>query len=121
MRRIFFNISILGAAILLLALSCKGQADPQQPVTPVRERPSLSDKEATAQTRALYENLIDLMDKGTMFGAQIPTEYGLDGGKKWVDDGSASNSDTKFLTGSHPAVCGWDFTRRRTSTASRSR
>ena len=64
MRRSIINISILGAAILLLALSCKGQADPQQPVTPVRERPSLTDKEATAQTRALYENLIDLVDKG---------------------------------------------------------
>lgn len=74
------------------------------------KRPELTDVQATVKTRALWENLIDLMDKGTMFGAQIPTEYGLSGGVKWWDDGTASNSDTKILTGSHPAVCGWDIT-----------
>ena len=73
-------------------------------------RPVLTDPAPTSKTRALWENLIDLQDKGTMFGAQIPTEYGLSGGAKWYDDGSADNSDTKILTGSHPAVCGWDIT-----------
>ena len=55
------------------------------------------------------DNLRQLRTKGTMFGAQIPTEYGLSGGAKWWDDGSISKSDTKVLTGSHPAVCGWDI------------
>ena len=58
---------------------------------------------------ALYGNMRTLCATGTMFGAQIPTEYGLSGGSKWFDDGSISKSDTKILTGSHPAVCGWDI------------
>ena len=70
----------------------------------------LIDQEATARTKNLYSNLWNLMEKGTMFGAQIPTMYGLDNNEKWFDlDGSASNSDTKFLVGSHPAVCGWEL------------
>ena len=69
----------------------------------------LTDRNATTLTVNLHRNLWNLMDKGTMFGAQIPTLYGLDGGAKWFDDGSASNSDTKYLTGSHPAVCGWEL------------
>ena len=110
MKRIvsLFNAS---AVILMAALflSCEKSREPER-VIPERKRPVLTDQNATAKTKALYENLIDLQEKGTMFGAQIPTEYGLDGGKKWFDDGTASNSDTKYLTGSHPAVCGWDIT-----------
>ena len=100
----------LAASLAAALLYSCGPQDKTTPDAIETRRPVLSDPMATAKTSALYENLIDLMDKGTMFGAQIPTEYGLDGGKKWFDDGTASNSDTKFLTGSHPAVCGWDIT-----------
>ena len=62
-----------------------------------------------AKTKALHKALFALRAQGTMFGTQIPTEYGLSGGAKWWDDGSVSKSDTKILTGSHPAVCGWDI------------
>ena len=97
-------------ALAALSFSCEKNHDPERTI-PERKRPVLTDQNATAKTRALYENLIDLEEKGTMFGAQIPTEYGLDGGKKWIaPDGSTDNSDTKYLTGSHPAVCGWDIT-----------
>ena len=57
----------------------------------------------------LLENLASLRSRGTMFGMQIPTEYGLYEGAKWWDDGSISRSDVKTLCGSHPAVCGWDI------------
>ena len=57
----------------------------------------------------MLERLAALSRKGTMMGAQIPTEYGLSGGEKWWDDGSISRSDIQILTGSHPAVCGWDI------------
>jgi len=60
-------------------------------------------------TANLLKNMGELRSKGVMFGAQIPTEYGLSGGTRWEDDGSISKSDTKILTGSHPAVCGWDI------------
>lgn len=92
----------------MLVFSCT-KPDKTSKNVPEPKRPVLSDQDATAKTKALHENLIALLDKGTMFGAQIPTEYGLDSGKKWYDDGSASNSDTKYLVGSHPAVCGWDI------------
>lgn len=58
---------------------------------------------------SFLERLAALRRSGTMFGQQIPTEYGLSGGVKWWDDGSINNSDVKILTGSHPAVCGWDI------------
>jgi len=99
--------------VLLSALpvlfSCDGTDDGKDKGEKSYVRPSLTDKDATPKTKALYENLIDLREKGTLFGAQIPTEYGLSGGKLWYDDGSASNSDTKILCGSNPAVCGWDI------------
>lgn len=70
----------------------------------------LTDAEATELTVNLHKNMFLLLDKGTMFGAQIPTLYGLDGGKKWYDtDDNTENSDTKYLTGNHPAVCGWEI------------
>jgi mannan endo-1,4-beta-mannosidase len=110
MKRKLFIINALGVLMMALwVLSCNKQ-DNSEKTVPERKPPVLSDSQATTQTKALYQNLIQLMDKGTMFGAQIPTEYGLDGGVKWYDDGTASQSDTKFLTGSHPAVCGWDIT-----------
>ena len=103
-------VSCALACVVAVALaSCekvkKHSKDPGPSVRPV-----LTDPAPTSKTRALWENLIDLQNKGTMFGAQIPTEYGLSGGTKWYDDGSVGNSDTKILTGSHPAVCGWDIT-----------
>lgn len=95
----------------LLFVSCAGCTDKAQtPREPVSDRPQkLIDENATAKTAALYKNLFDLRERGTMFGAQIPTLYGLDNNTKWYDDGTASNSDTKYLTGSHPAVCGWEL------------
>ena len=42
----------------------------------------LTDRNATTLTVNLHRNLWNLMDKGTMFGAQIPTLYGLDGGSR---------------------------------------
>lgn len=103
-----FVIACLFAATLLFAACNPDEKPAGKQFDTIR--PVLSDPLATAKTSALWENLIDLMDRGTMFGAQIPTEYGLSGGVKWFDDGSASKSDTKILTGSHPAVCGWDIT-----------
>lgn len=95
--------------VFLVLVSCEKDKKHSKDLGP-SVRPVLTDPAPTSKTRALWENLIDLQDRGTMFGAQIPTEYGLSGGTRWEDDGTASNSDTKILTGSHPAVCGWDIT-----------
>lgn len=70
---------------------------------------TMVDAQATGITRTLYENLFVLAERGTMFGRQIPTLYGLDGNRKWWAGESTDLSDTKYLTGSHPAVCGWEL------------
>lgn len=59
-------------------ISCSGCSgnEPEQPEEK-EERPVLTDSQATSLAKALYSNMYDLMDKGTMFGAQIPTLYGL--------------------------------------------
>ena len=57
----------------------------------------------------LLDNMGELRSKGIMLGAQSPTSYGISEGARWADDGSISRSDTKELTGSHPAVCGWEI------------
>ena len=44
---------------------------------------TMVDAGATAITRTLYENLFVLAERGTMFGQQIPTLYGLDNNRKW--------------------------------------
>ena len=80
------------AAMALLSCSCGGSDGP------------------TRDLRAgLLENMGKLRSQGIMFGAQIPTEYGLSGGARWESLDGTDKSDTKVLTGSHPAVCGWDI------------
>ena len=102
----YIVIAVLAA---VMSVSCSKNNEVKPDPKPVVEL-KITDPSATSKTVALYHNLYNIMDKGTLFGAQIPTEYGLDGGVKWYDDGSISSSDTKFITGSHPAVCGWDIT-----------
>ena len=68
----------LAASLAAALLYSCGPQDKTTPDAIETRRPVLSDPMATAKTSAVYENLIDLMDKGTMFGAQIPTLYGLD-------------------------------------------
>ncbi|MEO6732113.1 MAG: glycosyl hydrolase [Ferruginibacter sp.] len=63
----------------------------------------LIDKKATAETKALYNNLYNLSKKHILFGHQHATEYG----HGWAGDDD--RSDVKSVTGSHPAVIGVDF------------
>ncbi len=112
----FILFSVMTAFISCTACSEETTVTPREPQS---DRPrALIDPDATPQTAALYQNLFTITEKGTMFGAQIPTLYGLDEpyvketgstDDRWYDDGSVSHSDTKFITGSHPAVCGWEL------------
>jgi len=67
------------------------------------QKGKLIDKNATAETKALFKNLHKLSDKHTLFGHQHATEYG----HGW--EGDADRSDVKSVTGSHPAVIGIDL------------
>lgn len=62
-----------------------------------------TDRSATAETKALFENLRTLAKNHTLFGHQHATEYG----HGWQGDND--RSDVKSVTGSHPAVIGVDI------------
>ncbi len=64
---------------------------------------ALVDSNATCQTQHLYSNLLSLSKDYTLFGHQNTNLYGVN----WVDD--AFNSDVFEVTGSFPAVYGYDF------------
>jgi len=62
-----------------------------------------SDKDATKETVALYQNLRTLAQKGFMFGHQDDLAYGV----SWRYE--KDRSDIKDVTGDYPAVYGWDL------------
>lgn len=69
--------------------------------TDAQELPS--DKKATKETIALYNNLKRLLNKGIMFGHQDDLAYGVG----WKYEGG--RSDIKDVTGDYPAVYGWEL------------
>ncbi|MDQ8204611.1 glycosyl hydrolase [Pelagicoccus sp. SDUM812003] len=70
--------------------------------SPDQSPPTLIDPDATPQTLALYRNLKELAPQATLFGAQATLAYGY----HWFDE--EGRSDVKTVTGSYPAVYGWD-------------
>lgn len=65
--------------------------------------PLLIDSEATDRTRALYRNLHRISGERVLFGHQDALAYGV----TWVNE--PGRSDVKDVTGSHPAVYGWEL------------
>jgi mannan endo-1,4-beta-mannosidase len=66
----------------------------------------LVDGKANDLTQNLYRNLHAQLGTGVMFGHQNTTAYGY----RWTSEsiGSRTRSDVKDVTGSFPAVYGWD-------------
>jgi len=64
---------------------------------------SLVDATATTETEALYHYLEDIKGKNALFGHQATLAYGY----SWRSD--SSRSDVKDVTGSFPALYGWDL------------
>ncbi len=90
------HISFFISVFFLLACQAKAQ----------QELPS--DKKASKETKALYNNLKKLTSKGFMFGHQDDLAYGVN----WKYDastGSAGRSDIKDVAGDYPAVYGWEL------------
>jgi mannan endo-1,4-beta-mannosidase len=87
----FFIISIV------LGL-CFGSA-----AQPGKRTDTLVDPQATPETAALFRNLRKLAKDHVLFGHQHATGYG----HGW--SGEAGRSDVQSVTGSHPAVVGFDF------------
>ncbi|MCP4255907.1 MAG: hypothetical protein GY774_00095 [Planctomycetes bacterium] len=63
----------------------------------------ITDPEATEETRALFYNLRQLAKSKLLFGHQDSTAYGVG----WSAE--EDRSDVKSVTGSYPAVYGWDI------------
>ncbi|HEY0778558.1 MAG TPA: glycosyl hydrolase [Gemmatirosa sp.] len=99
---------------VLLAAACAGRARPVASVAPnttllagglAGGAPSIGapvDPRATPETRALFVNLRRLAGHGVMFGHQESLAYGF----TWVAE--PGRSDVHDVTGSYPAVYGWD-------------
>jgi len=92
------------AVAMITVIACEKDTDSG---SPVNEGPNLGlntvDRNATYATQALYKNLKSVINTGTLFGQQDATYYGIG----WFQD--SNRSDVKSVTGSHPAVYGWDL------------
>jgi mannan endo-1,4-beta-mannosidase len=64
--------------------------------------PRIVDTQATAETKALFMNLKLVSKDRVLFGHQDDLAYGVE----WTD--APERSDVKDVTGSYPAVYGWD-------------
>ena len=85
--------------LLLLAGLLGANCSSARPAT--KELPA--DKNATAQTVNLYNNLKKLAQKGFMFGHQDDLAYGVN----WRYENG--KSDVKEVAGDYPAVYGWEL------------
>lgn len=93
------SAKFLSAALLsVFILSGCGMKNTQQDASI-----TLIDNKATQETKALYQNLKSLEGKHSMFGHQATLAYGY----TWRDE--PNRSDVKDVTGSFPAVYGWDI------------
>lgn len=68
-----------------------------------KEELKMVDSNATAETKALLHNLHAVAGKHALFGHQATLAYGY----TW--SGDSSRSDVKDVTGSFPALYGWDI------------
>ena len=71
---------------------------------------NLIDDKVSHQTVVLYKNLKTIASsKRQLFGMHAATAYGINAdGSEWTDDGTASKSDLKEVTGSHGAITSFD-------------
>lgn len=97
---------LLMAAALVLGCSPEGDnssAATEPSITPVTNSPQLNDALATPETQALYRNLARLSRDHMLFGHQDDLAYGVN----W--EGDEDRSDVRDVTGSNPAVYGWEL------------
>jgi mannan endo-1,4-beta-mannosidase len=95
-KRSFTNFPLLLS--MLLICSCSSRIVSQKGA-----KNNTVDLKASRETQALFYNLKQTAGKGFLFGQQDATMYGVG----W--SGEADRSDVKSVTGSHPALFGWDL------------
>jgi mannan endo-1,4-beta-mannosidase len=87
-----FKINICVILLSLVFISCNERD----------KKPEMVDQNATAETKALLQNLHTMSGEHALFGHQATLAYGY----TWAGD--SSRSDVKDVTGSFPALYGWD-------------
>mgnify|MGYP006162533095 FL=1 len=88
--------------ILFAILSCQKKEKTTTIISKEEINSKMVDKNATQETKNLYQNLFILREKGILFGHQDDLAYGVN----WkYEDG---RSDVKDVSGDYPAVYGWD-------------
>lgn len=101
MNKTLFSITVLAA---LFCCQCSSGSDSQETKPdPTPDQLSLSDPQATAQTKALYANLWQIQKQGTLFGHHDYAAYGVG----WRD--VPGKSDVKDVCGDYPAVFSTDL------------
>lgn len=103
----FYRIFLIPMSVMALGLaSCSSDDEPTIPSDKGENSSvtlTLTDKLATAETKALYSNLWTIGQKGFMFGHHDDLMYG----RKWYNE--PGRSDTKDVCGDYPAVYSLDF------------
>lgn len=104
MKNIWLTLLLISSGCTACSESndTSGNPIPEPPITG-RTELSIVDKNATAETKALYANLWEIQQKGFMFGHHDDLFYG----RKWYD--VSGNSDTKDVCGDYPGVFSLDF------------
>ena len=95
-------LRLRSALVLLVAAASAAGCSPSAPLA-TDDGPDLVDPRATAETRALYQNLGRLAPDHVLFGHQDDLAYGVD----WV--GEPGRSDVRDTAGDYPAVYGWEL------------
>ena len=70
-----------------------------------KSTPKLTDPLATAETKALYQNLYKVAKEGVLFGHQDTLAYDVG----WKSTDKDFDSDVYRVCGKFPAVFGWDI------------
>ena len=100
--RLFFP-----AFFVLWLFACDAETDKQTasnaPTTSVASDINIADTNATTETKALLWNLKKIGQENLLFGHQDDLAYGV----HWINE--PGRSDTKEVTGSYPAITGWEL------------
>lgn len=89
--------------LLSVCILCKQRNEKAQYST--GKGPLLTDRNATSETKALYQLLLQSSKKGFFVGHQDATAYGIG----WEHEQGNYRSDIKSVCNEYPAVYGWDL------------
>jgi mannan endo-1,4-beta-mannosidase len=101
-------LSLFTAVLVLLPACASGPGTAEHSPAggaPAGSGAALVDRDATAETRALFRNLRVVARDHVLFGHQDDLAYGVD----WWDE--PGRSDVRDVTGAYPAVFGWEIGR----------